>query len=260
MSITKQMIKNVRALNMKKHRDAENVFVAEGAKVVLDLLPLMKCRKLFATQAFCSSIPNDLLQRDSSCLEIVDKSSLERLSLLCAPRDVLAVFEKPIVQTDVQLLATYPQSSLCIGLDTIQDPGNLGTIIRIADWFGIENIFASPTTADVYAPKVVQATMGAIGRVKVHYVELTRLLQALPTSVDVYGTFLDGDNIYSHTLSSSGLILMGNEGKGISSEVAQYVTQRLYIPPFPKGRATSESLNVAVATAVTCAEFRRRIQ
>lgn len=260
MAVTKQMIKDVRALSMKKHRDAENVFVAEGPKVVADLLPLMKCRMLFATETFLTSLPTPLYRQVASQTEIVDQHTLERLSLLCAPHDALAIFEKPSLQTDLSKLTAIPQTSLCLALDTIQDPGNLGTIVRIADWFGIEHIFATPTTADVFAPKVVQATMGAIGRVKIHYVDLPRFLQSLPTDVAVYGTFLDGKNIYDQSLSSCGLILMGNEGKGISPEVAHYVNRRLYIPPYPEGRATSESLNVAVATAVTCAEFRRRSQ
>lgn len=260
MGVTKQMIKDVHALSMKKHRDAENVFVAEGPKVVADLLPLMKCRQIFATQSFLYTLSDPILRSISSCLEVVDQPMLERLSLLRAPHEALAVFEKPVIQTSLSSLASLPQSSLCLALDTVQDPGNLGTIVRIADWFGIENIFASPTTADVYAPKVVQATMGAIGRVKVHYVSLPQLLQAMSADVAVYGTFLDGENLYTQSLSPAGLILMGNEGKGISPEVSQYVNRRLYIPPFPEGRATSESLNVAVATAVTCAEFRRRMQ
>lgn len=260
MAVTKQMIKDVRALSMKKHRDVENVFVAEGPKVVADLLPLMKCRKLFATEAFLSSLSASMYRQVVSRTEIVDQQTLERLSLLCAPHDALAIFEKPSLQADLSTLTILPQTSLCLALDTVQDPGNLGTIVRIADWFGIEHIFATPATADVFAPKVVQATMGAIGRVKVHYVDLPLFLKSLPTDVAVYGTFLDGGNIYDQPLSACGLILMGNEGKGISPEVAHFVNRRLYIPPYPEGRATSESLNVAVATAVTCAEFRRRSQ
>jgi TrmH family RNA methyltransferase len=151
-----------------------------------------------------------------------------------------------------------PQQRLCLALDNVQDPGNLGTIIRIADWFGIEDIFCSVGTADIYNPKTIQATMGAIARVKVHYVDLPSFIASLKGKAPIYGTFLDGDNIYSKNLESNGLIIMGNEGNGIGKECSEYVTERLFIPNYPVGRATSESLNVSVATAIICSEFRRR--
>jgi TrmH family RNA methyltransferase len=147
--------------------------------------------------------------------------------------------------------------SLCLALDDVQDPGNLGTIIRIADWFGIEDIFCSRGTVDVYNPKVIQATMGAIARVRVHYVDLAEFI-ATAGDIPVYGTFLDGENMYGHELSANGIIVMGNEGNGIGSEVERLINKKLYIPNYPADRATSESLNVAVATAIVCAEFRRR--
>ena len=176
-------------------------------------------------------------------------------SLLKTPQDVLAVFNQP--QSDYSLVDI--KHSLCIALDDVQDPGNLGTIIRIADWFGIEHIFCSQGTVDVYKPKTVQATMGALARVKMHYCSLPSLIASLE-DVPVYGTFLDGKDMYEETLSANGLIVMGNEGNGISKEIASLVNKRLYIPNYPKGQETSESLNVAVATAVICAEFRRRLQ
>ncbi|EKC70747.1 tRNA/rRNA methyltransferase, partial [human gut metagenome] len=141
--------------------------------------------------------------------------------------------------------------------DGVQDPGNLGTIIRIADWFGITHIYCSQDTADVYNPKVVQATMGSIARVKVEYGDLLGLVESLPADVPVYGTLLDGDNIYQQKLENRGLIVMGNEGKGISPALAKKVNHKLLIPNFPEGRATADSLNVAIATAITCSEFRR---
>ena len=146
---------------------------------------------------------------------------------------------------------------LSLVLDAIQDPGNLGTIIRIADWFGIENIFCSDDTADVYNTKTVQATMGALCRVNVHYANIIDLITQNSNS-PIYGTFLNGDNIYRESLSSKGFIVMGNEGKGIRPEVEKLITHRLYIPNFSPNSTTSESLNVAVATAVVCSEFRRR--
>lgn len=258
MAITKQLIKDVHSLNLKKHRDATNSFVAEGPKVVADLLPLLSCKALYANEEFLQTIQPEVLAKVKT-VEVTDQKSLERLSSLCAPRDVLAIFEKPQLEQNMRELTEFASKGLCLALDAVQDPGNVGTIVRIADWFGIEHIFASPTTADVFAPKVVQATMGAIGRIKVHYVDLPSLLTEIDKDVPVYGTFLDGEDFYEQKLSDKGIIVMGNEGKGVSPEVASFISRRLYIPPYPQGRATSESLNVAVATAVICAEFRRRV-
>lgn len=257
MAITKQLIKDVHSLNLKKYRDATKSFVAEGPKVVADLLPLLKCKSLYASEEFLQTVKPEVLAKVGT-IEVTNQKSLERLSLLCAPREALAIFEKPQLEQDINILSQIAAQRLCLALDAVQDPGNVGTIVRIADWFGIEHIFASTTTADVFAPKVVQATMGAIGRIKVHYVDLPLLLSKMDKSIPVYGTFLDGKNFYEQELSDKGLIVMGNEGKGVSPEVASHITRRLFIPPFPEGRATSESLNVAVATAVVCAEFRRR--
>lgn len=192
-----------------------------------------------------------LVQADEK--DIANLEDLQRASLLKTPQDVIAVFEQRNEATNTSVI----ERELCLALDDVQDPGNFGTIIRIADWFGIEHIFCSLGTADVYNPKVVQATMGALARVHVHYLSLTELIEGLK-EVPVYGTFLDGTNIYKQSLSETGLIVMGNEGNGISAEVRKLINRKLYIPNFPAGRSTSESLNVAVATAITCAEFRRR--
>ncbi len=147
---------------------------------------------------------------------------------------------------------------LTLVLDGVQDPGNLGTIIRIADWFGIEDIICSKDTVDVYNPKVVQATMGSIARVRVSYMDLKQLFEVLPPTLPVYGTLLEGNNMYSEQLSHNGIIIMGNEGKGISPQIRQFISKGLRIPNYPEGRDTADSLNVAVATAIICAEFRRR--
>ena len=149
--------------------------------------------------------------------------------------------------------------TLYLALDGVQDPGNLGTIIRIADWFGITDIFCSNETADIYNPKVVQATMGSIARVKLHYTDLKKLIGSLPPDYPIYGTLLDGTDIYKENLSAKGIIVMGNEGNGISPEIRKVINRKLLIPNYPIGRETAESLNVAIATAVTCAEFRRRM-
>ena len=188
-------------------------------------------------------------------LEIIEvtQEELIRASLQKTPQDVLAIFEQPSYEMQAEVISR----SLCLALDDIQDPGNLGTIIRVADWFGIEHIFCSLGTVDVYNPKTIQATMGALARVKLHYCDLPSLIASL-ADIPVYGTFLDGDNMYEKELTSHGLIVMGNEGNGVSAEVGRLVNERLYIPNYPPQRETSESLNVAMATGIICAEFRRR--
>ena len=249
MPISKNKIKYIRSLEQKKTRREEGVFVAEGPKLTGDLLGRFHCRYLAATAEWMNAHP--LVQADEK--DIANLEDLQRASLLKTPQDVIAVFVQRNEATDTSVI----ERELCLALDDVQDPGNLGTIIRIADWFGIEHIFCSLGTADVYNPKVVQATMGALARVHVHYLSLTELIEGLK-EVPVYGTFLDGTNIYKQSLSETGLIVMGNEGNGISAEVRKLINRKLYIPNFPAGRSTSESLNVAVATAITCAEFRRR--
>ena len=154
-------------------------------------------------------------------------------------------------------LALLQDQALALALDGVQDPGNLGTIIRIADWFGISTLICSDDTVDAWNPKVVQATMGSLSRVNIIYTSLPALLDRLPGDYPVYGTFLDGKNIYAEPLTPGGLIIMGNEGNGISDEVRQRVNRRLLIPDFHQGE-TADSLNVAIATAITCSEFRRR--
>jgi len=183
----------------------------------------------------------------------VTAEELARTSLLKTPQQVLAVFEQANDFIDLSVI----KHSLCLALDDIQDPGNLGTIVRLADWFGIKHIFCSLGTADIYNPKAVQATMGGLARVQLHYTDLPEFISSLK-DFPVYGTFLDGKNIYKQALSNNGLIVMGNEGNGISTAVKQLINQRLYIPNYPAGSETSESLNVAIATAIVCAEFRRQ--
>lgn len=236
-------------MELKKIRKEEGVFVAEGHKLVGDLIGYFHCRLLVALPSWLEKNPS--IKAD----EIIEVTTdeLSRVSLLKTPQDVLAVFEQPHYDISSDVVT----HSLCLALDDVQDPGNLGTIIRLADWFGIEHIFCSQGTVDVYNPKVVQATMGALARVKLHYCNLSSLITSM-SNIPIYGTFLDGNNIYGETLSNNGLIVMGNEGNGVSKEVAQLINKRLYIPSYPPTRETSESLNVAIATAVVCAEFRRR--
>ena len=180
-------------------------------------------------------------------------AEIKKASHLATPPDAIAVF----YQTQQDFTQTDLSHKLNLILDGVQDPGNLGTIIRIADWFGIENILCSYDTADVYNTKTVQATMRALSRVSIHYTNIIDLLTHY-SNLAIYGTFLDGENIYTEPLTSEGFIVMGNEGKGIRPEIEKMITNRLYIPNFSTNNTTSESLNVAVATAVVCSEFRRR--
>lgn len=246
--ISKNKIKYIRSLELKKNRNKEGKFVAEGFKVVDDLLALQPADLIVATGEW---LRDKHFGAETEVIEVTDEE-LKKVSFLQHPQQVLAVF-KQATSGDYSINT----SELSLALDGVQDPGNLGTIIRIADWFGITHIYCSQDTADVYNPKVVQATMGSIARVKVEYGDLLGLVESLPADVPVYGTLLDGDNIYQQKLENRGLIVMGNEGKGISPTLAKKVNHKLLIPNFPEGRATADSLNVAIATAITCSEFRR---
>ena len=246
--ISKNLIKLIKSLEQKKFRLREKLFVAEGPKVVGDLMVFKRPQRLIATRQWYEKhqIEEDVL---------VGEDELRKVSFLQHPQEVIALFPLPENSCfDNNSL----RNDLVLALDDVQDPGNLGTIIRLADWFGIELIICSLGTADAFSPKVVQATMGSIARVNLHYTDLPSFLENLGDGFPIYGTFLNGTNVYEQELSKSGVIIMGNEGKGISKEVERYVNKRLFIPSYPAERPTAESLNVAIATAITCAEFRRR--
>ena len=264
--ISKNKIKYIRSLELKKNRNKEGKFVAEGFKVVDDLLALQPADLIVATQEW---LHGKHLADQTEVIEVTEEE-LKKVSFLQHPQQVLAVFRQDTACNKQDSNNSQEEAKeknfgfskintqeLSLALDGVQDPGNLGTIIRIADWFGITHIYCSQDTADVYNPKVVQATMGSIARVKVEYGDLLGLVESLPADVPVYGTLLDGDNIYQQKLENRGLIVMGNEGKGISPDLAKKVNHKLLIPNFPEGRATADSLNVAIATAITCSEFRR---
>lgn len=246
--ISKTKIKYIRSLESKKARKAENVFVAEGAKAVGDILQHIEAKIIVATKDWINPYP----AKCSEVYEVTD-DELTRVSLLQHPQQVLAVFPQKHIDKPIDLSTT-----LALALDDVQDPGNLGTIIRIADWFGITQIYCGTNTVDVYNNKVVQATMGSIARVNVVYTDLYNLITSLPDSIPVYGTFLDGENIYEQRLSSNGLIVVGNEGNGISNILKEKINRRLLIPNYPQERQSADSLNVAIATAITCGEFRRQ--
>lgn len=248
--LTKADIKLIKSLSDKSARTESGLFVVEGAKMVEEAIGSgLKVEGVFATEKYGSGSPDDIP------VEYISEKEMERISHLKTPSNSIALVAIPGHSLDISEIS----GELTIALDDIQDPGNMGTIIRIADWFGIGNIICSAATADCYNPKVVQASMGALFRVKVHYTELSGVLNDVNSALaPIYGTFLDGEDIYGAPLSPNGIILMGNEGRGISPATAEAVTHRLFIPSYPPGRQGPESLNVAVATAITCSEFRRR--
>ena len=247
-SVSNNEIKKIRSLQQKKFRDESGLFVVEGEKMVEE------------------AVRSDFEVLSIYRREEIGHETMSRISSLSSPSPVLAVVRKPeyIYGADMSVLReTISRGGLYLGLDTIRDPGNLGTILRIADWFGVDAIFATDDTVDIFNPKVVQATMGAIFRVRFHYVDLPELSeQMLEAGGKVYGTFLDGVNIYERELDTgiSGpvMIVIGNEAEGISEKMSGIVSDRLFIPPFPADSPGSESLNAAIATALTVAEFRRR--
>lgn len=230
--ISKNKIKLIHSLETKKGREKAGLFVAEGPKVV-----------------------NDLLHAGFTAENIFeDIEDIKKISFLQHPQSMLGVFKLPRNEHYTEFSITQ----LVLALDGVQDPGNLGTIIRVADWFGIKDIFCSLDTADCWNPKVVQATMGSIARVQLHYVDLNKMVESLPAEYPIYATLLDGENIYKQELSHHGMIVMGNEGKGISPLLRTKINRRLYIPSYSSDGNTVESLNVAIATSIVCAEFRRR--
>jgi len=245
LPVSHNEIKFVKSLEQKKFRDENGLFVVEGEKMV--------------AEALSSKFSVEKVYRENE----VGSAAMARLSLLSSPSPVLAVVRKP-ADIEVGSFLNIPDKGLFLALDGIRDPGNLGTIIRTAEWFGIDSVFASKDTVDIFNPKVVQSTMGAIFRVKFHYCDICGLCAKVAAAGgNVYGTFLDGENIYAKNLAtgeaSPSVIVIGNESKGISQQVGKLVTDRLFIPSWPRDERGSESLNAAVATAVTIAEFRRRM-
>lgn len=248
ITLTNNLRKIIASLDKAKVRKETRLFLAEGDKCVRDTISYFEVEVLLAGPQWIES-NQDIARRYPLCQ--VAKKDLERLTHLVTSPEVIAVYRIPEQRFEDEI-----PRGLSLVLDTIQDPGNMGTILRTADWFGVENIYCSRETVDVFSPKVVQSTMGAISRIRTVYCDLANLIERYEGSV--FGTFLDGDNIYEADLDSAGLIVMGNEGKGISPGLRPLISHRLLIPSYPADRPTSESLNVATATAITLAEFRRR--
>ncbi|MFT3824118.1 MAG: RNA methyltransferase [Chitinophagaceae bacterium] len=230
--LVKSQVKYIQSLSQKRQRDEDGVFVAEGPKIINELLDAsnIQVQQLFAVEAWSKQYP-------AVPVTVVDEKELERLSFLQTPNQVVGIFKKPVLSGKI--------SPLSLALDTIQDPGNMGTIIRCADWFGIQTIIAGKDCADVFSPKVVQSTMGSISRVQVIYEDLPTWFQKNP-SVKVYAAALNGTPLAQLEPVSEGVIVIGNESKGISEAVLSKATHRITIPR--KGEA--ESLNAAVATGI----------
>lgn len=239
--VSKNQIKLITSLQQKKYRKQEQLFFAEGVKVVQELLHSnFELQDLFTTK-------QDFLTVPKNKVHAITEAELKKISALTTPNTCLAVFKIPKAKEMVE-------KGLIVALDDVRDPGNLGTIIRLCDWFGIETLFCSEESVDIYNPKVVQATMGSISRVNVVYGNLETFLSQ--TKLPVFGTFMDGKNIYQEKLPKEGIIVMGNEANGISSSVEKLVSERIAIPRFGNLQVT-ESLNVATATAIILSEFKR---
>lgn len=252
MQLTNQMRKDVAALDDARKRRELRLFKAEGQKCVSDTFGHFSLHSLYATAAWTEE-NQAMSSQAGERLAVVTRRDLERMSHLSTPPQVIAVYDMP----EERIPEEIGRDNLALALDGIQDPGNMGTIIRLADWFGIDIVVCSTDSADPYSPKAVMASMGSISRVRpVRTDDLAGLLRRCATPV--CGTFLDGADIYASELPGTGIIVMGSEGHGISTEVASLVNLRLKIPPYPPQRQGAESLNVSMATAIIMAEFRRR--
>ena len=250
--LTNNKIKLIKSLDKKRERIESGCFVVEGEKMVRELLmSRFETIEVFAVQQYIDELPANLKRKSE--ISAISEHDLERISFLKTPNKAVALAKLPEKRTPADL------HGLSIALDNVQDPGNLGTIVRTAAWFGIANVFCSPDTVDVYNPKVIQSTMGAIFKVNVTYCDLAELAAtARKTGIPMFGTRLDGENLYAAKLPKDAIVVMGNESKGLSAEISALMDSNLKIPLYAPPTSDMESLNVAVATAIMCAEFRRQ--
>ncbi|TBX70582.1 RNA methyltransferase [Flavobacterium silvisoli] len=239
--VSKNQIKLITSLQYKKYRNDAQLFLAEGVKVIQELLQSnFVLEHLFVVE--------DVFPKVADAQKtVIREQDMKRITALSSPSPCLALFKIPAV-------TTIEDSGLIVALDDIRDPGNLGTIIRLCDWFGVKQLLCSKETVDLYNPKVIQATMGSVTRVKVNYVDLNDYVSK--TQLPVFGTFMDGKNVYNEKLPAEGILVLGNEANGISATLEKIITNRISIPRFGEMQQT-ESLNVATATAIFLSEFRR---
>lgn len=237
--VSKSQIKLITSLQQKKYRLHHQLFVAEGKKTINELLNShFELYTLFTTEPFNSNAKDEIL---------ITEKELKKISFLKSPNKSLAIFKIPTKTLQIE-------EELVLALDNIRDPGNLGTIIRLCDWFGVKNLLCSKSSVDCYNPKVIQASMGSITRVNVHYVDLYKFIK--DTDLPVFGAYMDGENVYKSNLPNKGVLIMGNEANGISEPIEQLISKRISIPQFGSSQNT-ESLNVATATAILLSEFKR---
>ncbi|HLV14011.1 MAG TPA: RNA methyltransferase [Xanthomarina sp.] len=237
--LSKNQIKSITSLKQKKYRIQEGVFVAEGVKTIKELIAShFKLKQLYTVESF---------KIDTKLETLISENELKKISFLSTPNTALAVFYIPEVKS-------IDTKKLIVALDNVRDPGNLGTIIRLCDWFGVTDLICNLETVDCFNPKVVQATMGSITRVNISYLDLAEFLGQ--SDLEVFGAFMEGENIYKKDLPSKGVLVLGNEAKGVSEEIEKLITTKISIPRFGELQAT-ESLNVATATAILLSEFRR---
>jgi TrmH family RNA methyltransferase len=253
--ISKSKTNYVISLRKKKIRNEEGMFVIEGDKIVRDFLAAgLRLSSLLAVEDFLNDIPQEAKKLASEIIKVTP-DELNKLSSLTTPHNALAVlsmFRHEMNRNDIR-------RELSVALDFVQDPGNFGTIIRSAAWFGIRNIICSNDCVDMYNPKVIQASMGAILHVKIFYTDLKKFLEeANEEKIKVFGAVVDGEPVYSHELGSKGIILLGNESKGISGDLQKLITDRITIPRFNNARFGIDSLNVSMAASIIISEFRRR--
>ena len=248
LSINK--IKFIKSLKLKKNRNKYKLFTAEGNKIVSDLLN----SEFVLDTLICTDKTKDLFNINSKKI-ITNTNQIKKISNLKTPSETFAIFQIPENKFN---LATITDTTLF--LNDIQNPGNLGTIIRTATWFGIKNIICSENTVDAFNDKVVQATMGALAKINIFYVNQDSFLQnATEQNIPIYGTLLEGENIYKSKLKQKSIIIIGNEGKGIKTEIKKFITHKIHIPSYPPNSKNTESLNASIATAIVCSEFRRNI-
>jgi TrmH family RNA methyltransferase len=253
--LSKTRIKFIKSLQNKKIRDEERLFIIEGEKIVKEFLNAkVSIKMLVAKPEFIKSIHPDLLKY----IDIIDEvnfETLKQISTFKTPHNALAVVNMPKYRINISEIL----KQFCAVLDCVQDPGNMGTIIRAASWFNIKNIVCSPDCVDVYNPKVIQASMGALLHVNVFYLDLKKILiSAIKNNIPVFGTMLEGNSIYDHKLNNKGIILLGNESKGISDELIPFITEKIMIPKFSDAKEGIDSLNVGMAASVIFSEFLRK--
>ena len=252
--ITKKQIKHISSLKQAKFRNEFNEFTVEGDKMVKELIQsTYKVISVYALKEWIE-INQNIIESNKTEIQEISLKALERISSLKTPNQALALVKKQTESYNKDIFG-----DLVLVLDKIQDPGNLGTIIRTADWFGIKNIICSEDTADIFNPKVIQSSMGSFLRVHLYYKNLQNFFKTeFPTDLNIYGAFLEGENIYKITLSSKGIIVIGNESKGISDEISGFIKKRISIPSFNTSSNKTESLNASIATAILLNEFKRR--